>query len=73
MCIKKKHMRSHGYTNLSIEGFSLLWWVILRVTSHHATTDFLDGDVLNVESNIVAGQGFSKGLVMHLNRLDLSG
>ena len=66
MCIKKK-------THLSIEAFGFLWWVILGVSSHHTTTDFLDGDVLDVESNIVTRQGLSKGLVMHLDRLYLGG
>ena len=60
-------------THLSIEALCLFWWVVLRVASHHTTTDFLDGDVLHVETNIVTGQSFREGLVMHFNRLDLSG
>ena len=35
--------------------------------------DILDRHVLDVESNVVSGQGFGEGLVVHLHGLDLSG
>lgn len=37
------------------------------------TANFLDRNVLNVETNVVAGKTLSKLLVMHLNGLDFSG
>ena len=47
--------------------------VVLRVTSHVPTTDFLNGDVLDVESHIVSWKALGKLLVVHLNGLDFSG
>merc|ERR1719237_706103 len=35
--------------------------------------DVLDGHVLDVEANVVAGDGLGQGLVVHLDGLDLSG
>merc|ERR1719415_472132 len=35
--------------------------------------DVLDGHVLDVEANVVAGNSLWQGLVVHLDRLDLSG
>ena len=61
------------YTNLSVEAVSSLGWVVLAVTSHVSTTDFLDGNVLDVETDIVTGNGLGQRLVVHLHRLDLSG
>jgi len=40
--------------DLGIEGIGTLWRVVLGVTGNVATTDFLDGNVLDVEANIVA-------------------
>ena len=48
-------------------------WASFGVTSDESTTKFLDGNVLDVETNVVTGEGFSEGFVMHLNRLDFSG
>ena len=39
--------------DLSVEVSGALWWVILRVTSHITTTQLLDGDVLDVETDVV--------------------
>merc|ERR1712132_17365 len=47
--------------------------VVLGVGGDIATTDLLDGDVLDVEANVVAGHSLGHGLVVHLHRLDLSG
>jgi hypothetical protein len=47
--------------------------VILGVTSDVTTTDFLDGDVLDVESDVVTGLTLNKLLVVHLDGLDFSG
>merc|ERR1719348_2366082 len=35
--------------------------------------DFLDGDVLDVEANVVTGESLGKRLVVHLHGFDLSG
>jgi len=47
--------------------------LVLGVGSNIATLDVLDGDVLNVESNIVSRSGLWQRLVVHLHGLDLSG
>ena len=47
--------------------------IVLGVTSDEATADLLDGDVLDVEANVVTGGGLGDLLVVHLNGLDLSG
>ena len=60
-------------TYLGVEVLALLGWVVLGVGGDVATTDFLDGDVLDVEANVVAGKSLGEGLVVHLHRLDLSG
>lgn len=48
-------------------------WVALGVSSNVSSSDFLDGNVLNVETNIVSGSGFGQSFVVHLHRLDFSG
>ena len=47
--------------------------LVLGVRGDIATLHILDGDVLDVESDVVPGGGLREGLVVHLNRLDLSG
>jgi hypothetical protein len=59
--------------DLGVEGLSSLGGVVLRVTSDVTTTDFLDGDILDVEANIVTGETLNKLLVVHLNGLDFGG
>merc|ERR1719419_2048532 len=59
--------------DLGIEVLALLGGVVLGVGSDVATTDFLDGDVLDVEANVVTRQRLGKRLVVHLHGLDLSG
>jgi hypothetical protein len=59
--------------DLGQERLGRLRGVILGVTADVATADILDGDVLDVESNVVSGDSLGKLLVVHLNRLDLSG
>jgi len=59
--------------DLSVEVLALLGWVVLGVRGDVATTDFLDGDVLDVKTNVVAGKSLRKGFVVHLDRLHLSG
>jgi len=59
--------------DLSIESLSGLWWIILGVTSDVTTTNFLDGNVLDVETNVVSWETLDKLLVVHLDGLDFSG
>merc|ERR1712115_440484 len=59
--------------DLGQEALSSLGRVILGVRGDVASLNILDGDVLNVETNVIAGDSLSEGFVMHLHRLDLSG
>jgi hypothetical protein len=59
--------------NLGVEGLGTLGGVVLGVTGNVATTDLLDGDVLDVEADVVTGDTLDKLLVVHLDGLDLSG
>ena len=56
---------------MRVEVLALLGWVVLGVRGDVATTDFLDGDVLDVEANVVTGESLGKRLVVHLHRFDL--
>jgi len=47
--------------------------VILGVTRHVSSPQVLDGDVLDVEANIVSWSSLRKRFVMHFNGLDFSG
>ena len=47
--------------------------LVLAVGGHVASLDVLHGDVLDVEANVVSGNGLGERLVVHLHRLDLSG
>jgi len=59
--------------DLSVEVLALFGRVVLGVRGNVATTDFLDGDVLDVETNVVTGKSLRKRLVVHLHGFDLSG
>jgi len=59
--------------DLSVEVLALFGWVVLGVGGDVATTDFFDGDILDVETNVVAGKSLRKRLVVHLHRFNLSG
>jgi len=59
--------------NLSVERVGALGRVVLGVTSDVATTDLLDGDVLDVETDVVSWETLGKLLVVHLDGLDFSG
>lgn len=47
--------------------------VVLGITGNVTTADFLDGDVLDVETNVVTGDTLGELLVVHLDGLDFSG
>merc|ERR1740130_2405954 len=59
--------------DLGVERDGLLRRIVLGVTADVATTDLLDGNVLDVESNVVARDSLWHGLVVHLNRFALGG
>jgi hypothetical protein len=59
--------------DLGGEGGSASRGVVLGVTSDVTTTDLLDGDVLDVETNVVTGETLLELLVVHLNGLHFSG
>ena len=56
---------------LSVKVLALFGRVVLGVRGNVATTDFLDGDVLDVETNVVTGKSLRKRLVVHLHGFDL--
>merc|ERR1712088_748595 len=47
--------------------------LVLGVGGNVSSLDILDGDVLDVEADVVSGKSFSERLVVHLHGLDLSG
>ena len=47
--------------------------LVLGVRGDVSSLDVLDRDVLDVEANVVSGDSLGERLVVHLNRLDLSG
>lgn len=59
--------------DLGVERLAALWRVLLGVTGDVATTDLLDGDVLDVEADVVTWKTSGKLLVVHLNGLDFGG
>lgn len=59
--------------DLGVEGVGTLGRVFLGVASNVTTADFLDGDVLDVEANVITWQTLLKRLVVHLDGLDFSG
>merc|ERR1719220_2779110 len=59
--------------DLGVEGNRLLGGVVLGVGGDVAPPDVLDGDVLDVEADVVAWDTLGQGLVVHLDGLDLSG
>jgi len=59
--------------DLSVEALALGGWVVLGVRAHITSSDVLDGDVLDVEADVVAWYTLWDLGVVHLDRLDLSG
>jgi hypothetical protein len=53
--------------DLSVEGIGSLGRIILGITANVSTSDFLDGNVLDVESDIVTWKTFHQSLVVHFN------
>ena len=61
------------YDDLGIEGLGTLWWVVLGVTTDISTTNFLDGNVLDVETDVVTRKTLNELFVVHFDGLDFSG
>jgi len=59
--------------DLGEEVFGFSGWVILFIRADISSLDVLDGDVLNVETDVVSGNGFQHGFVMHFDGLNFSG
>merc|ERR1712164_58176 len=59
--------------DLGDEGSGLLGWIVLGVRGDVSSLELLDGDVLDVESDVVTWDSLVEGLVVHLDGLDLSG
>ena len=61
------------HDDLGEEVGGTLGWVVLGVTGDETTAQLLDGDVLDVETNVVTRDGLFEGFVVHLDGLDFSG
>merc|ERR1719323_1516142 len=59
--------------NLSSEIRDTGGWLVLGVRGHVSSLDVLHGDVLDVEADVVSGDGLGERLVVHLDGLDLGG
>merc|ERR1719232_1239223 len=59
--------------NLGSEVRDSRCWLVLGVRGHVSSLDVLHGDVLDVEANVVSGDGLGKRLVVHLDGFDLGG
>jgi hypothetical protein len=58
--------------DLSVEGLSLAWRIVLGITADVTTVNILDSNVLDVETNVITRKSLRNGLVVHFNRLDFS-
>jgi len=56
--------------DLGIEGVTALGGIILGISADVSTTDFLHGNVLDVESNVVSRNTLNQGFVVHFNTID---
>jgi hypothetical protein len=59
--------------DLSVERLGTLGGIVLGVTGNVTTTDLLDGDVLDVEADVVTGNTLNELFVVHLDGLHFSG
>merc|ERR1719329_1825617 len=79
MAIEDRRITVHDLTwmvhddNLGLEPLGIGSWDVLGVGGDETSLDIGDRETLNVETNIVSWNGLSDLLVMHLDRLALSG
>jgi len=57
--------------NLSEEAFGSSGGVSLGIRGDVSSFDFFNGDIFNVESDVVSWDGFSELFVMHFDGFDL--
>ena len=72
-CITIINVADKTENYLSSEGLGTSSRVVLGVRGDVTSSNILDGDVLDVEANVVTGEGLREGLVVHFNGLDFSG
>lgn len=53
--------------DLRVERGSFFSGIVLGIRGDVSSSDILDGDTLNVETNVVTGDGFREGFVMHFD------
>jgi len=58
---------------LGNEHFGIASGVVLGVRADISSLEILNGEVSDIETNVITGGGLGDGLVMHLNGLDFSG
>merc|ERR1712243_238950 len=59
--------------NLGGEVLNSRGWLVLGIRGDISSFDVLHGDVLDVEADVVSGNGLGERLVVHLHGLDLGG
>jgi len=59
--------------NLGSESSTFSGGVVLGVRADHTSSNIFDGNVFNVESDIVTWGGFGQSFVMHFDGFDFSG
>ena len=58
--------------DLRVERSNFFSWVVLGIRSDVSSADILDGDTLDVETNVVTWDGLGEGFVMHFDGLAFS-
>jgi len=59
--------------DLGGEGVAFSSWVVLGVGCDVTSSDILDGEIFDVEADVVTWNSFWEGFVVHFNGLDFSG
>jgi len=59
--------------DLGEEIFGFSGWVILFIRADISSLDILDGNVLNVKTDVISGNGFQHRFMVHFDGLDFSG
>lgn len=58
--------------NLGLKFRNFSCWVVLGISANETSSDIFDGNVFNVESDIVTRLSFLDGFMMHFDRLNFS-
>merc|ERR1719464_1394294 len=76
MTIENWSVTSHNfvrmikYNDLSKEMISFCWRILLSITGNHTTSNLLQGNIFDIESNIVSWSSLFHCLMMHFNRFN---